>query len=193
MLVMLASSNAALAVDSESIKNRSDARMMVTTGVGVNRSFAEAGVYVNKDDLIGLQYSNYENGLEGETKVLALGYTLFNGNSFYWWNGIGYRQVEIRSPRGFGFLTPERRATFQEGSYSDISWDSGIGNRWQWKSFTLGCEWLGFYMRGTKIAHKLDDESDANAAAVEKQRQMDEEDPGRGNFRFLTIHAGVSF
>lgn len=105
------------------------------------------------------------------------------------------RQVEIKNTRAdwlFGWLEGDQPVTFQEGVYTDMSWDSGIGNRWQWQSFTLGCEWFGFYTRGAKLSHKLENDEDPTADA-EKRRQIREDDPGLGNFRFLTLHAGVVF
>jgi hypothetical protein len=103
---------------------------------------------------------------------------LFRGNSFYGVLGVSGRE---RGP----LATPMRGAT-REQALADFA----IGNQWQWRHFTLGCDWVGvsvpFYTQVT--------ESDASVIAGDHDRIFaSTRSPEAPDWHVLRLYAGVTF
>lgn len=74
-------------------------------------------------------------------QMLSLGYKKFLGNSFYIHTGLSHYVMSFsRTYGGDAFKTP----ITSQGSFQVNNLDAyfGLGNQWQWDSFTLGCDWL---------------------------------------------------
>lgn len=63
------------------------------------------------------------------------------GNSFYTNLGLGSRTIGVKGD-SFSTLGEEDSLSFDESTTSFVV-DFGIGNKWQFENFTIGCDWIG--------------------------------------------------
>lgn len=71
--------------------------------------------------------------------LLAANYKKFVNNSFYFLSGVSYREVKFNFSENFSSFF-DYTSDFEGKA---IALDISIGNQWQWKNFTLGCDWIG--------------------------------------------------
>lgn len=111
----------------------------------------------------------------------------FWGNSFYTNAGLGYRTIalnaSLESISGNTDLDTSMTVRSFGGSF-------GIGNRWQWETFTLGCDWIGFF---APFSHTGDTNVKTNTEAERKELEKTAEQLGvRGSSQLLRFYLGVS-
>lgn len=124
--------------------NRRDKTVMLAVelaGFG-SRGFQQAlrvGFFLSRNWILELQAGQGGAALYGDV-YLAKNYTFgqlslkyFTGNSFYLFGGLAYDHVVARDV----VWTADASFIGEMGSAL-----VGIGNQWQWKSFTLGCDWV---------------------------------------------------
>jgi hypothetical protein len=81
--------------------------------------------------------------------AVTLSYKSFVSNSFYYTVGIGRREA------GYNEAEVPSGTTSYTFTGSSIGAEISIGNQWQWKNFTLGCDWIGYNF---PLSHKIDSE-----------------------------------
>ncbi len=84
----------------------------------------------------------------------AVRYKSFLGNSFYWRVGPGLRQYQIKDR--LGSIFSDREELDSTGTVLSFGADVGIGNQWQFETFTLGCDWVGYYFPVSVLSKRYD-------------------------------------
>lgn len=123
--------------------NRSGKRLMIT-GSPVGFSFGspatgfQGAYFLSEDKLIGAGVYNI-SGSENSGTGIEIFYKSFESNTFYFQPTISYRNIKD-DDTFFDFSFSE------EKNYRarDIAVGIKIGNQWQFKNFTLGCDWFGY-------------------------------------------------
>lgn len=153
------------------------------------------GYYLTPDDLVEFSYHS-----------ASLDFTLFKlestmaevrlkhwfGNSFYVNGGLG-----LRSLKASVTLEPLTGTTDYTSSATASSFGGSlvIGNRWQWETFTMGCDWIGFFVPLSTTEAKVTAPSSTDYS--EEDRQSAEDDMNdlalSGSPMFLRFYLGVSF
>lgn len=97
-------------------------------------------VFLNQDDMIVLKggegEGDEEEGDEEYQTVVGLQYKHFTGNSFYLAPELFYINYTENDDTPSFFDRKDERITALGLSFK-------IGNQWQWKHFTVGCDWVG--------------------------------------------------
>ena len=105
----------------------------------------------------------------------------FLGNSFYINAGVGQKKLDIN----LDFLKSPSQLLASGLSY-------GIGNRWQWETFSIGCDWVGAFR---PLESKID-KSNVNTTIDETTREeWDELWASIGspsNLQIFRLYMGVS-
>jgi hypothetical protein len=130
---------------SDSINSRNSLKYQVTlplSGMAYSVMYTsglEVSYFQKKDTNIGFRYLDfdepraYEGSYKG--KVLETFYKKFTGNSFYIRSTLFYREMNIDEVDDTDYV------------FRDLGIGFSIGNQWQWKYFTLGCDWIGINTR----------------------------------------------
>lgn len=112
-----------------------------------------AGHFLSPNDLVTLRYTTY-NGSNDKAlqklRALTAGYRHFWGNSFNVMPTVYYR-------RNTADYFKEDHVTVTGSSnliYEDIGLGIRLGNEFQWKNITLGCDWLGVNHTLKKLNHE---------------------------------------
>lgn len=155
-------------VTMESMGNREDKEYMATLTFGgiahtASTSALEIGKYLDENSLATIKFTSLtglaasiENDESSEGDKLwdehlsgyavSAGYKRFSGNSFYIHPEVYYRQQKYvgNTTESYNSTTDTWTLTDSEtGDFSDLGVSFRIGNQWQWKNFTLGCDWVG--------------------------------------------------
>ena len=110
----------------------------------IANSGIEVGHFKEKNHIIGFQYikhknPNYEDDFEDseeyQGEVFEIFSKKFHGNSYYVKKHFYYRHAELDSSNNVHYSLREAGVGFN------------IGNQWQWKNFTIGCDWFGLNAR----------------------------------------------
>ncbi len=152
-----------------------------------------AGAYLSSDMIMEASYAH------GKTDFLifnifsdytALHLKKFWGNSFYTNTGFAMRKLGA----GFDLESIATGASDLKASSSttSIGVELAIGNRWQWDTFTLGCDWIGAFLPIAKISDDID--MPAGAKESEKKEAQDDWDnlAKTHNYQLLRFYLGVS-
>ena len=105
----------------------------------------------------------------------------FLGNSFYLNTGVGQKSLDIN----LDFLESPSSLMASGVSY-------GVGNRWQWETFSIGCDWLGaFRPLDSKISRT------GNRINIDDEAQEDWDDlwaaiGSPSNLQIFRLYMGVS-
>jgi len=149
------------------------------------------GVYLSPDTIIDGSYTTGKFeflGFKMKSDGLAIRYKMFNGNSFYWRAGGMYRAYEYDT----GFEVLSDNTINGKVKVSSFGVDFGIGNQWQWETFTQGFDWIGFYspLAGTYTVSRP---SNATDSWYESERKSAASLSKRGSLQFLRYYLGISF
>jgi hypothetical protein len=147
---------------STSAYNRKDKSFyLLATPMGIGPSMtpeSSAGVGAMLNSRMALQFEigGGESGnfmpladSEGSSKARSLSssasFKYFLGNSFYLKSGIDYRRMNYDYSSTGGTLYTTNGYTNYTYNFEGDSWAASlvIGNQWQWKTFTMGCDWFG--------------------------------------------------
>ncbi len=127
--------------------NRSQKKFVVTgqpAGImpgGVFAIGASFGWYLDPDSIVQLEATSGKSSFlwifwpRVRASTLGLSYKKFVGETFYLAGGAMYKSVEYDDWQIFS----------DDGSFKGyaILANFGLGNQWQWRGFTLGCDWIG--------------------------------------------------
>lgn len=152
---------------------------------------AIAGYYFNRNSLIQIEYTTGTLPylfFDFQADTAEINYKHFFGNSFYAKGGLAYRKLVLKNVR---FLFSDE-TTGEIGTVESLAAGLAIGNQWQWKEFTLGCDWIGYMAPFSTIRKDYD-----NAGAT-GQDAKDLDDAWQkladvGSLQFLRLYLGFSF
>ncbi len=185
----------------------------VQTQMGIG-SGLRGGMYLNSDSLVEIHFSSaeakfdsdsfsdsdysagiYEAQRTGKASLFEVMYKHFATNSFYWSAGVGDRQSEAHL-EAYRFLSDDRE-TVATAKTHDIGLSAAIGNQWQWGTFMMGCDWIGFYI---PVLHLSQDKQEDNtptevsdAKSIDKARDEFYQDETEGNAQGVRFYLGASF
>ena len=87
--------------------------------------------------------------------------------------------------------------------HSNITWlyihllddtsEWNIGNYWQYDTFTLDCDWIGFFAPLTKLSYINEMPAGADPADAGKQEDAFDNIALTGSLEWLRFYLGVSF
>lgn len=180
------------------------------TGIGPSFSSVPAvglGYYIDRNKQILLDInsglalrsrtlSEYDNGTwktygpETKTRQIAVSYKQFLGNSFYFKTGVVQNHVEYNYD-----LSSSAHSAKQSSSFSGdaLLGQLTIGNQWQWDTFTLGCDWIGYAGNlYSKVASAKKPEPDTSSAQADFDQDQDFYLKG-GSAVLLRFYLGASF
>jgi hypothetical protein len=160
---------------------------------------ASLGYYYSDRDLIELDFTSGNADFlifELHSSTITARWKRFFGNSFYANFGLTSRsmggETKVKS-----ILTTEEDVDVKY-SVSSVGLDVGIGNRWQWEYFSLGCDWVGYFMPISK--GDVDDDipearrNDPEYQESHRKTREDFKDLGESpNLYLLRFYLGASF
>lgn len=110
----------------------------LTAGYFLNRNmifFAEIMTgNLDSDSFLDSNYTSFST-INIDGRSIGAHFKHFVGNSFYYRAGLDLRFIEYKFSHSSG-----DQASFKGTS---LGLTFNIGNQWQWKNFTLGCDWIG--------------------------------------------------
>jgi hypothetical protein len=104
----------------------------------------------------------------------------FLTNSFYADAGLGYERFAVSYDV---FLAGQKDFKKLHGVASNVGVEAHIGNQWQWKVFSLGCDWVGYFAALSKSFKGPHD------TAVDQADQKDREGTAKANLNAGSAHA----
>jgi hypothetical protein len=117
--------------------------------------------------------------------AFALSYKRFAGNSFYYTVGLGRREA------GYEEIDVASGSPNYKFSGTAIGAEVSIGNQWQWKNFTLGCDWFGLNF---PLSHKIDSEESSGTTWDDEDLKSREKEFLERTVAFgLRLYLGASF
>jgi hypothetical protein len=160
---------------------------------GIPTSGAAVGYYFNSRTLAELSYvSGSEDILFIKVKGTLAEARLkrFWGNSFYANLGVGYRTIAFDATLKPLTGTDDFGAS---AKVSSIGGSLGIGNRWQWETFTMGCDWVGYFIPAISNGSTT-----VNVSGADESDKKDFDDETRRlghapSSQLLRFYLGVSF
>lgn len=149
----------------ESLANREGKKYLIdaaVTGIdfGAQSKSLELGYYLDANNIATLKITSmtaidqdstgysYDEDAEkklwskdGKGSAVYAGLKHFASNSFYVAPAIYSRSQQFVNSISFsgGYIIDS-----SQGKINDVGASVKIGNQWQWKNFTLGCDWVGF-------------------------------------------------
>lgn len=147
-----------------------------------------AGFFIDRDSLIQVDFTaNADDDFEGawwSTKVrnLSVTWKQFVGNSFYFKGGLEQRWVH-------------ETYDFSSSSQYDFKGNStnlrvALGNQWQFKGFTLGCDWFGL---SQPIRHKVTSSSYTSTSNQEDIARYSKDYLEDMTFTAVHFYLGMAF
>lgn len=104
-------------------------------------NFFEIGYFFSSQQMLNLKYvtykGTYNSPLSKHQQLEFLG-KIFSGNSFYTKLGAFYRKGDYRPS---SYYYPYDGSEYIP--YYEYGVKLSIGNQWQWKSLTIGSDWIG--------------------------------------------------
>ena len=181
-VVIVKESPADSVVENSSAHNRMNKKYSLTVmpiGFGpLNGIDSEinVGYFLDRKSIVSVRYNNLVKGntctgslsCSDSGKAYGVSYKRFFGNSFYVNTAIDQREISYS----------ETQSDLGAGNYwfnfkgSSTIFSVVVGNQWQWKSFTLGCDWAGL---GVPLAHQITNENDSGDNAWSASNRSDRE------------------
>jgi hypothetical protein len=156
------------------------------------------GYYLTPSNLLELSYAQGETDFllaRIENSMASLRLKTFWGNSFYTNIGLGSRMI------GYSFRFSEIDS---EGNYTGrtdetnmqnnvLGSDFAIGNRWQWESFTIGCDWFGLFTPISTTGETSVSSTNISPSDLRDVNETMDRFSKQGSVQFLRFYLGVSF
>ncbi len=184
-----------------SAQNREQKQATMAVGGGLmNLAFRQsflAGYFLDSGNLVEGGFGQAQlsvGGIGTHSKDFFGQLKHFWSNSFY--SNIGLSFIKQISNSSFSILDGfDARDTY---SVNRIALFTGIGNRWQFDSFTIGCDWVGYGIGISKSneTFQLGDSSSASFAqqdSIQERRDNARNESLRNQLYLLNLHMGASF
>jgi hypothetical protein len=162
-------------------------------GFSPNLGFGlRGGYFLNPDSIVSLSYVG--GGFSTKTQkyqksLFEVTYKRFFTNSLYADAGLGYQKWTADYK-----VTDNSDSTKEIGTQATIS-NIGlvlhVGNQWQWRAFTTGCDWAGYFQPLTR-SEKFASSSSFNSLDREKEERAVKNNT-RSTYHLLRFYAGYAF
>lgn len=140
------------------------------------------GYFVSKDFVAEAGFATGDAKLgdfEANKKIIEIKAKKFFGNSFYIDGGLGYETWDV----SYSVIADTGSDTRNlSGSVQNTGIAMHLGNQWQWDGFTMGCDWVGYFM-SLNTATSFSSES-----GVSEERKQEEEDDAKQTFAGSSPH-----
>lgn len=155
--------------------------------------------YLDRNSMIGMEVTDgsvltfsFLSRYDINASSVGVYYKKFVGNSFYYRGGLDYRRADYKYEYDdiWGNPNDDVESTFIANS---LAASIVIGNQWQWKGFTLGCDWIGYTQ---PFASNIEKEVEkGNFDDSDRRRKKDDIDflTKRGVAQGLRLYLGASF
>lgn len=161
---------------------------------GIPSAGLSGGYYLSPDQILEASYVRGSISYLSVIEIFSSMYTIrlkkFWGNSFYTNFGAGTREIgagiDLKALTGDSTLLAKQSAT-------SAGIELAIGNRWQYDTFTIGCDWIGFFAPLTKLSYVDEMPAGADPADAAKQKDAFDKIALTGNLELLRFYLGVSF
>jgi hypothetical protein len=191
------SSTSSTGTNQKSRTNRENKTVYLAPEFGLTMTPAaglRAGYFVSPNWLIEAGYvtGGFSNGGFSANKSLIEGRAKWIiGNSFYVDAGLGYEMWSA---------SYEVKAADSPGEYVKISGASAtnlgavfhVGNQWQWYGFTLGCDWVGYFL-AVSSSFSFKDDAKADKEDKEKEEKDIERMLGGNSLHVGRLYLGWAF
>ena len=185
----------------DSAFNRKNKKVVILGEIGLvnllNAGYgAEVGYYLTPNRVLEadfLQSSFAFLGTESKINLATARFKWFLNNSFYLQFGAGIRQMEAIDDSSY-FSTAFNLESYSS-KFSAVHGiaEVGLGNRWQFSSFTIGCDWVGYVVPLAKLSSSESFSGAVSDDQKTKDRSNFEKEAGAGNLLLLRLHLGMSF
>ncbi|MCX6124468.1 MAG: hypothetical protein NTV34_06920 [Proteobacteria bacterium] len=145
---------------------------LTSIGVGVNGSY-----FLDASNLLEARYYYFAsresislNHLTFHVNSFESSLLHFAGNSFFVRGGLQYKRLR-------GDWNEYDRSAYSL-FFSNLGWVAGLGNRWQFRSLTIGADWIDVFVPTLISSKEVENRGDPNIASARskiKQRSMDPE------------------
>lgn len=190
-----------------SFENRRDKNFSLTANlIGVTHNLITTGIsfgkYLNSNSLIVIELSSgfydsnsyslldYSYSYHAKGQLVGLYWKNFAGNSFYTKLGVENNRVAYNYRSNIsGFSSDVKYERSFEGTATSAAFT--LGNQWQWRNFTLGCDWAG-----VSIPLSSSTSNDVHDGSTgQRERLENEKDHYVKNvsIRALNFYLGASF
>lgn len=132
--------------------------------------------------------TKYGYNIDISTSSVGVHFKHYSGNSFYTRIGGDYRTVKYRV--SYIYQGQEDLRNFDGDS---VAANIQIGNQWQWESFTLGCDWIGYSL---PISSNVKNSRVSSSTLEYDQRRLKEDSEvlvKGAHLNLLRFYIGASF
>jgi hypothetical protein len=181
-----------------SMKNRKDKRAYIAAEIGLTImpiTGAKVGFFVSPQMLLEAGYYQGKAGVLGydyQKKFMDLRIKWFVANSFYVVGGFGMEQWYVEYPVNTTDSTTLFSNEIMTAEATNTGLEIHIGNQWQFSSFTLGCDWAGFFLAASSnISFSDNDKFDPDSK--ENAEKKIKKDIGGSSPHFVRFYLGWAF
>lgn len=148
----------------------------------------QGGVFLDDDTIIAADLFSARFDFLGKSQVTTETVRLhrFVSNSFYLVGGAGLRQsvTEAYSWR------KSDQSTFRANHFVG---EFALGNRWQMKQFTIGCDWFGLTGQLVKISSSESHDDDVSVNTRDSRKHDFDSQNENVNIQLVRFHLGFVF
>lgn len=156
-------------------------------------SGARVGYFIDQDFIAEAGFSTGSASIgdyKADKSIVEIKAKKFFGNSFYVDGGLGYESWNVSYPVSINDTSFETRKL--KGTVQNTGLEFHVGNQWQWGGFTLGCDWVGYFLSlSTSTSFKGDS---SVSAEKKKEEEKDVEKKFAGSSPHVTrLYLGWAF
>lgn len=150
------------------------------------------GYFISPDSIIGLSYLNgsFDTKTQSYNKSLfEVTYKRFFTNSLYLDAGFGYQKWTVDYK-----VTDNSNSATENASTATLT-NFGlvlhVGNQWQWRAFTVGCDWAGYFQPLTST-EKFASSGNNNTIDQDKEERAIKNNTS-STYHLVRLYAGYAF
>lgn len=162
---------------------------VVHSGTGIQAGYFVSPRLLAEADYFSAQFSFL--GYKSDVTLATARAKYFFANSFYAQAGLGMRSLDLQDTGDAIFATGKDEST--KFHATSLVGEVGIGNRWQWSGFTMGCDWVGYVQPVAQLGESESFGSDVSEESKAADRQDYEEARKKGNTMLVRFALGWSF
>lgn len=197
LMVPLIAAHASIAIATENRANRDGKTAYAAfEAIGLTMtpvSGFRAGYYVNPDVATEVSYGSSTTKIgsfESKKSIIEAKGKYFFGDTFYTDGGLTYETFDVKySVYKNGNIFD---AESLKGNVSNTGVNLHIGNQWQWPGFTLGCDWVGYFL-SLSSKSKFGNAEGLDAADQKKQEDSIKTAMGGSSLHLARFYLGWAF
>ncbi len=154
----------------------------VRAGYFFNPDIAGEVSYGSSTATIG-SFESKKSIIEGKAKY-------FFGDTFYTDGGITYENFDVK----YSVLKSGQSIDRENlsGNISNLGLNAHIGNQWQWPGFTIGCDWIGYFL-SVSSSSKFSSAENLDASHQVNQENSIKTAMGGSSLHLARLYMGWAF